>query len=214
MARPDPLRPRKQPAQACSAATVAAILEGAARILEERGLEGFNTNAVAERAGVGIGSLYQYFPGKDALVAALIQAEQATLQARVTAAVAPDAAGRAPKLRDGLRRLAQAAVAHQAGRPRLARLLDVEERRLPPTGGAVAAANILAIVGRFLAGHAAALGVADTAEAARDIFVLARGMIDAEGEREVPDPDALERRVLRAVLGYLLPPSGGGADPG
>ncbi|WP_408502540.1 TetR/AcrR family transcriptional regulator [Paraburkholderia sediminicola] len=44
-------------------------------MLETKGLEGFNTNAVAERAGVSIGSLYQYFPGKDALTIALMQRE-------------------------------------------------------------------------------------------------------------------------------------------
>ena len=60
-------KPRKQPSQERSRETVAVILEAAARILESRGIEGYNTNAVAEKAGVSIGSLYQYFPGKDAL---------------------------------------------------------------------------------------------------------------------------------------------------
>ena len=52
-------------------------MEAAARILEERGLEGYTTNAVAERAGFSIGSLYQYFPNKDAITIALIQRETA-----------------------------------------------------------------------------------------------------------------------------------------
>src|ERR1700722_13701556 len=63
---------RKTPAQKRSVATVAAILEAAARILETQGLEAYSTNAVAARAGVSIGSLYQYFPSKDAITRALI----------------------------------------------------------------------------------------------------------------------------------------------
>ncbi|KUM03935.1 TetR/AcrR family transcriptional regulator [Chromobacterium subtsugae] len=62
---------RKQPRQARSRHAVAAILEAAARILARDGYAGLTTNKTAELAGVGIGSLYQYFPNKDALVAAL-----------------------------------------------------------------------------------------------------------------------------------------------
>src|ERR1700761_9502468 len=54
-----------------------AIVEGAARILEKDGFEKFNTNAVAEKAGVSIGSLYQYFPNKDVLLAELMERELA-----------------------------------------------------------------------------------------------------------------------------------------
>jgi AcrR family transcriptional regulator len=61
--------PRKKPAQKRSKETVRAILTAAARILEREGYEKTNVNAVAELAGVSIGSLYQYFPSKEALVA-------------------------------------------------------------------------------------------------------------------------------------------------
>jgi AcrR family transcriptional regulator len=54
-----------------SAATVDAILQAAAYILVRHGWEGFNTNRVAERAGVNIASLYQYFPSKEAIVVEL-----------------------------------------------------------------------------------------------------------------------------------------------
>jgi AcrR family transcriptional regulator len=62
---------RKQPRQARSRATIEAILDAAARILAQRGWEGFTTNAAAEVAGVSIGSLYQYFPNKLALIEAV-----------------------------------------------------------------------------------------------------------------------------------------------
>ena len=65
------LFPRKAPRQSRSLATVKAILDATARILIERGFAAATTNAVAERAGVSVGSLYQYFPNKDALVSAL-----------------------------------------------------------------------------------------------------------------------------------------------
>ncbi len=71
---------RRIPRQARAAETAAAILEAAAQILEAGGLAGFTTNAVAERAGVSIGTLYQYFADKKAILLALAQQEiQSTL---------------------------------------------------------------------------------------------------------------------------------------
>ena len=65
-------RPRKSPSQKRSQLTVAALREATARILVKEGYEAASTNKIAAAAGVSIGSLYQYFPSKEALVAAVI----------------------------------------------------------------------------------------------------------------------------------------------
>jgi AcrR family transcriptional regulator len=64
--------PRKYATQERSRLTVDALLEATARILIREGFDKASTNRIAEVAGVSVGSLYQYFPGKEALVAALI----------------------------------------------------------------------------------------------------------------------------------------------
>ena len=74
-ARQPPGIKRRTPRQARSGETVAAILEGAAQILEQGGLAAFTTNAVAERAGASIGTLYRYFPDKQAILLALARRE-------------------------------------------------------------------------------------------------------------------------------------------
>lgn len=63
--------PRKRPRQTRSKATVDSILEATARVLIAQGFDGLTTNGVAEAAGVSIGSLYQYFPNKHAVLAEL-----------------------------------------------------------------------------------------------------------------------------------------------
>ena len=64
--------PRKLPQQERSRIAVEAILEATTRILTEEGYDKANTNRIAERAGVSIGSLYQYFPNKESLMTALM----------------------------------------------------------------------------------------------------------------------------------------------
>ncbi len=64
---------RKSPQQDRSRVTVDAILTATAHILTQESYDTASTNRIAECAGVSIGSLYQYFPNKEALVAALIE---------------------------------------------------------------------------------------------------------------------------------------------
>ncbi|MDX2008710.1 MAG: TetR/AcrR family transcriptional regulator [Myxococcaceae bacterium] len=80
--RKKPSRPRvRRPKQARSKATVDAVMEATARILERDGLAGFTTNKVAARAGVSIGSLYEYFDSKDAILRAWCERYVATVRA-------------------------------------------------------------------------------------------------------------------------------------
>src|ERR1051325_8556080 len=65
------LSPRKTPRQERSRATVEALLEATTDILVRGGYAKLTTNRIAERAGVNIASLYQYFPGKEAIAAGL-----------------------------------------------------------------------------------------------------------------------------------------------
>lgn len=64
---------RRTPRQQRSKQKVARILDAAQQLLVSEGAAGFNTNALAKRAKVGVGSVYEYFPNKQAIVAALIE---------------------------------------------------------------------------------------------------------------------------------------------
>jgi AcrR family transcriptional regulator len=70
-----PVPQRRSPRQSRSRATWEAIVEAAAQILERRGPGALNTNHIAERAGVSVGSVYQYFPDKHAILAAAARRE-------------------------------------------------------------------------------------------------------------------------------------------
>jgi AcrR family transcriptional regulator len=79
---------RKPPLQVRARATVEAILQATARILTKEGYDALTTNRVAETAGVSIGSLYQYFPNKEALIAALSKRHMDDLEATLESAEA------------------------------------------------------------------------------------------------------------------------------
>lgn len=69
--KPPELKARATPRQDRSRATKELVLQVAAAVLAEVGLEGFNTNLIAERAGVGPRAIYRYFPNKFAILGAL-----------------------------------------------------------------------------------------------------------------------------------------------
>lgn len=198
MSRRSPLKPRKTPRQQRSTETVNVILEAAARVLECRGLDGFTTNAVAERAGVSIGSLYQYFPSKEALTATLIRRETTTLIENATAAL-DERSGRAALLK-----LIAAAVKHQLRRPALARLLDFEEARLPLGKETRDVTDRLSAIVAEILRRPDMPPQPDIEIASADLIALAKGLIDAAGQRGEVDPEYLENRVRRAVFGYLI----------
>src|SRR6185437_679473 len=80
--------PRKEASQERSRATVDALVEATARILVREGFDKASTNRIAEVAGVSVGSLYQYFPSKEALVATLIDRHNQEVMKSVRAELA------------------------------------------------------------------------------------------------------------------------------
>jgi len=94
MARKVQTAPRKSASQERSRLTVDALIEATARVLVKEGYDKASTNRIAELAGVSIGSLYQYFPSKEALVAAVIdrhaqEVSQVTRNALIKVAARP-----------------------------------------------------------------------------------------------------------------------------
>ena len=97
------ITPRKQPVQARSTDLVAAILQAAVRVLEREGARRFTTIRVAAEAGVSIGSLYQYFPNKHAILFRLQRDEWEATGATIDAILGDTRRPPARRLRDTIR---------------------------------------------------------------------------------------------------------------
>jgi AcrR family transcriptional regulator len=138
--------PRKRPRQERSRATVESILEATARVLVKRGFDGLTTNLVAEAAGVSIGSLYQYFPNKAALVGALIEKHvenmtQLALSELTRVAQLP--------MPEAIRSVVEAMIRAHAVNPELHRVLT---EQVPRVGRMAKLREIEAITHRMVAG--------------------------------------------------------------
>ena len=119
---------RRRPSQLRSRATVEAVVEAAAQVFERHGYAAGTTNRIAERAGVSIGSVYQYFADKDALLRAVAErhlADAGRLVAAELAALDEDA-----EPTTAIAGVLRAVIALHRDRPRLHRIL-FEEAPLP-----------------------------------------------------------------------------------
>jgi AcrR family transcriptional regulator len=128
MARRPLTNPRKHASQNRSRATVDALLEATARILVREGFDKASTNRVAEQAGVSVGSLYQYFPSKEALVAAVIDRHNEELMQVVRGALTEVAA---LPMEQAVRKLVAVAIEAHRVDPKLHRVLA---EQIPRTG--------------------------------------------------------------------------------
>jgi AcrR family transcriptional regulator len=120
MARKPLVKPRKFATQERSRATVDALVEATARILVSEGFDKASTNRIAEVAGVSVGSLYQYFPSKEALVAAVIERHQQEIMRTVHGKLA-EIMGQ--PVEHGVRKLVAVAVKAHRVDPALHRVL-------------------------------------------------------------------------------------------
>ncbi|WP_343715936.1 TetR/AcrR family transcriptional regulator [Inquilinus sp.] len=182
---------RKRPRQARSRATVAAVVQAGAQLLGEKGWAGFTTNEVAEVAGVSIGSLYQYFPNKLALVDAIRQRHFDEVLAVLDRAA--DGGTPAEALVDGM------IAVHSANAALHRVLLDLPD---PDGSGAAYRAFQAEYLRRYEAVVAALDGGRDGI-VAQVLSSAVEGVIHNAARRGVLQSPEVRRELTRLVLGYL-----------
>jgi len=196
-------QPRKQPKQARSEQMVESILEAAARVLAERGYAAATTNLVAARAGVSVGSLYQYFPNKDSLVAALHERHADQMEAAIEKAL--DAAD--PRsLPKQIEAMVRAMVAVHQISPQLHRVLEQEFPFFDaPTEESPADKKILVRIRKLLAGHHDEIPTRNLELTAWTVMTVAGALVHAT----IIDPpehfalEEIETMINRVLVGFL-----------
>lgn len=207
MARRPLTNPRKNASQVRSRATVDALVEATARILVKEGFDKASTNRIAEKAGVSVGSLYQYFPSKEALVAAVIDRHNDELMQVARGALAGVAG---LPIKQAVRRLVAIAIEAHRIDPKLHRVLA---EQIPRTGRLehIGAFNpeVYSLVRTFLNSHRDEIRVVDLDLAAfvtvTTIEALTHNAVLHHSE--ILSSDAAVARLIdettRLVAGYL-----------
>lgn len=202
---PEMLKPlRKQPRQARAEATIAAIVEAAAQILERDGEEAATTAAIAARAGVSIGSVYQYFEDRDAILAAVIRRDREAVGAEIARRLADGTAANAEAL---VREIIAALLGVFRARRRRRRLVALASAMRAQSSEEVTAT--LDRVGALIASVAARypMEVGRPLSPVR-VYVLTRAVMGAvrsammENAKVLDEPE-FEDELARLALGYL-----------
>ncbi|WP_082709808.1 TetR/AcrR family transcriptional regulator [Burkholderia sp. TSV86] len=195
-------QPRKRPRQARSAQTVELILEATARLLAERGYACMTTNMVAERAGVSVGSVYQYFPNKSSLVAALHERHAVQIRKAIEQCLAT----RSSDLGHSIEAVVRAMMAEHENAPALHQVLEQEFRFFDaPLADSPADTQILCCLRTLLEKHQHEVAAIDLDLAAWTLLQVAQSLVHAA----VIDPpwqfapDEIERSIVRIILGFL-----------
>ena len=194
---------RRKPVQDRASATVDALLEATAQVLLSHGYDRASTNEIARRAGVSIGSLYQYFDNKEALVAELARRHFGRIEAVVVQHLV---SGATPDLRAMITRVLRALVAVHRLNPRLSQVLEAEVPRV----GELRIIEALdqrseLLVAEQLVAAQATLRPANLVLAAQIVVRAVSGIIQSTLRRNAGDlPLALEDELVDLVLRYLL----------
>ena len=202
--RQDIVSQRRKPTQARARATMDMIFEATARIIERNGIAALNTNRIAERAGISIGSLYEYFPNKDAILIAMARQRLAEDERLVRQALAGPGADQNVSL---ARRAIHALVALHEHRPKVRRAIMAVH--LAHGFGSEHARPVQEIAELIVQRNTRLLG--DKTAAVLDhasLFVITRaviGVIRAAFEERslLPGTTSLEDELVRLVEAYL-----------
>ncbi|MGH7281000.1 MAG: TetR/AcrR family transcriptional regulator [Polyangiaceae bacterium] len=199
MTRAAAVRPRKLPTQARAQDTVEAILAAAKRVLVLDGYEKTTTNRVADVAGVSIGSLYQYFPSKAALVSELIRRHMAKMLEVLSSTAA---SGETRTIEEASRTVIRAVFAAHRVNPKLHRVLIEQMPKLDTIENIDSfETQTQSLVENFLMSHHAELRPKNVKLAARVCLLAVRGTTLWTVMRA---PDQLEDTAFIEELGDMV----------
>jgi AcrR family transcriptional regulator len=199
------------PVQERARTTVAALLEAAVEIIDIEGWDRASTNRIAARAGVSIGSLYQYFPNKDAILAALVETHRHEVHEAAGAAL-DRLADPATPFGDAVRELFSSLLDLHRADPSLTRVLTVAVPHHPAPGCADDDEELTRALGEILATRHD-VTVRDPLASAHVLAVAIEALSIWLNYRVPPgfDPERLLDDVVDLISRYALAPRGG--DP-
>lgn len=201
------LAPRKLPRQARSRATVERIVAAGREVLLRDGYDAFSTNRVAEAAGISPGSLYQYFPNKHAIVAAIVERYSEEVSEKVAAALADRLGEVGPTMVRASADALLAALEEDAALLRV--VLDELPARQNAARRLALERRVQDLVSAVLAASGLGASSARSPRAMAWVLVLAmenlaaRWVLDAP---PIPRDDLLDE-LVRLSLGYLPTPA-------
>lgn len=204
---------RKQPQQARSRATVTAILDAMTRILDREGAGAATTTRVAEVAGISIGTLYQYFSHRDAILDALQDREFERAMDMMQRVLGSGAPGPGPEV---AREVIEGLLALYAAAPGLHRVLALEGLRVTPTDRVHAFdMRVVGVVRSFLAVSNLPIRRSNLDAAAFVIFQSVRASMLARMLESPPglDDETLTEELTDMVVRYLVADSAEAAEP-
>jgi AcrR family transcriptional regulator len=206
----DRLKPRRKPRQARSVVTVDAMLVASRTVLVEHGYAGFTTERVATVAGVSIGSLYEYFPSKDALLSELVEDFFQRMMGAALVAVDPALA-----FEPAIRRVIAALLAAKASELELNAVLAEE---LPRVDGAkrleVLHRQLEPMVAAYLARFSAELPTLDVDLAAFVLVHAIMGVLSEAVRTRRSHDDRLVDELTALFVGYARAPRSARPDRG
>jgi len=186
---------RRKPTQARARATIESIFEATARIIDREGIAALNTNRIAERAGISIGTLYEYYPNKDAILIAMARRRLAEDESSVRQAISGlDDDG--SLVRNAIR----AMIALHVHRPKVRRAIMAVH-----LANGLGSEHVKPVqeIAQVIAERNAQLPLSGAS-----LFVVTRAVVGVvraafEERSQLPGTDQLEEELVRLVQAYL-----------
>jgi len=193
-----PRRPRQERGQR----RVEAILDAAAAFVAEEGVPAATMHAIAKRSGTTIGSMYHFFPDREAVLVALLERHAHALEALAEELAAVDWAQLS--LEAVVDRYVNALVGYARAHPDLLPVIHTVQALRPDATRVAQPEHLLVALTRSIVGaRSPGASAAECAARAAIMLAVVEGVVDRGARAPAPSPAVLQRELKRVLVGYL-----------